>query len=449
MTEITILGNKITGRNILQCRIQLLRDNTAQTMPVSNCSLKLGLTEEMAGWFQYNQPFLVEHKGEKYQFYCSKVDRREDIYTVSSVDAIGILAQQDFPNRMYYTTRPSNNILAEIMRDMPYTYDPLLTTIECMGYIGHCSRREALRHFCMGANIVITLNEDGNLHFRPYNQLYIGGDATRNIALGDTEVFDTYQDKKDSERYSKISCDLFNYSTASGYSDQYVEYNGTKYYYTSQKVSKTISDFPDTLPEKELYIKDEKFIATNTMYTTVAQAVNNKLDNYYQKNYSLNIVAVRDEIATNQNIGIGSLGVFGRPTKVDIDAASNAVKYELSGIYEESNYFLIKLEITYVHSDDILKRIVIYGIRGGYGTLDKELIPYKEYGGINYYRPDVPDNKILFGVQAGDQHYQDEYCYVIQREVPCVLAAREEKDKLFLYAAGVVEQTENTLEVKR
>lgn len=446
----------IDPSGVLKCNVQLQSDQTGQTMPISNCTVKIKLdnvTEQIN--YSYNQPFTVEINDIKKKFYCRKATKDRDFITIEGVDMIGVLADQDFNKRMYFTTRQCTDVLREIMGTsltlgVDYTVDDTVLALANQGYIGHCSRREALRHWCIATGVYPATNDEGNLYFRT-----VANEAVPTyyeVIYSDDEVFEDMQ-RPSSPRYSTISTDQFHFQTNSSYSDDYVEYNGTKYYWKKEKVSKSISTYPADLPHKELYIQDEMLIATTgaDSGTYQAQGLNNRLDKYYGVDYDLTAVVVSDRTAYKTNMGIGSMALFGKPTKITLDAGTNAIKYEVNGLYKKNANILVKLILHYAPNTlmEYAKSDVFYAIRGSRITLPRIIkVDIDNYNSRLVLAPDVTQTNAV--EMAGDLRVEQQEDYLlIERVISCDTISNQNGSDITIYRADNVTQSGKILEVNK
>lgn len=433
--SIFIQNKTIEEEQILESTIEILTDETAQKIPTSNCSFKLKLTEEEAGFFIYNQPFSVNLNEHLYQFYCHSIEPEENnIYSIEGVDAIGVMAEQNHSPKMYYNPTTADVVLADIMGNLPYTYDSMLTIIECSGFIPQCSRREALRHFCIGAGVYVSLNSVGELYFRPYHNYDY--QEFKEVVFQDFEVLDDIR-KTNSDIYSKISVDYYRYSTSSSFSEDYVEDSqGVRYYYIKSKYSETVDNFPTTLPERELYIEGEYFVGGRNAQPSPAANLVRRLKDYYQNSYNYEVKVVSSETPISVQVGIGSLNLFGRPSSIVIDSNTGAKIYKLEGIYKKQYGALIKLNIAYKYNGTTIKNDTFYGLEDDLFDLEKYIVHRVSIGETNIYR--CPITQTPCNVQDGETARREGDITIIDRVIECEPVLIYDKGSLYIYECDAV-----------
>ena len=264
----------IEGTDILSLKTIIKVDEISASLPIDELKATIRWTSDEDIPLTYNAKItvftLLEQIG---QYYCRNIKKMGNVYTFEAVSKIGILADANFAGKFF----PRGTVFSEAVKSIIgntilYEFEDESQDFELEeGFIGHCSQREAIRHLCM-SNGVTVYNVGGNIRFRRT----FGGILTETMydkfSYQQNRVFDDYV-VEDVDMYSHYSVDVYTFDTQYQY-DQHVTdpTTGTKYYYTTEKVTELNPDYPSDKPKNELYVQGEQLI---TSYGAAASLISN------------------------------------------------------------------------------------------------------------------------------------------------------------------------------
>lgn len=247
---------------------------------INTLDFELNSKSDVEFIFQKKQPvFAYDGDDLVCVFYINDSFRRgQNLYNVSTIDAIGVLDEEPFPATIY-TDYPAKQLLEDIINgSFELEMESSLESAVVSGYIPDCTRREALHHVVFaicamidtsgGYKIWVFRPPTANPKVIPPSRTYTGGSVSTAAIV--TEVRVT----------------AHTYSTSGDGSDV-VEVDGVRYYHTESVTS--ISNPEAIVNDKRnvVEIKD----ATLVSPSNVAAVAQNVYDYYMRRNkHSVRIV---------------------------------------------------------------------------------------------------------------------------------------------------------------
>lgn len=209
-------------------------------------------------------------------------------YSISCMDAIGILDLSDYPGNIWIEETPLTTILDDVIGGMfAVDIDPAYSASTLKGYIPDCTRREALQYvaFALGAVVDTSGSRKIKLYPMPTGtgqeipaaKTYIGGKVEMEAPV--TEV--------------TVTAYIF-FDERPGENDESVNVNGVEYrYYTDTKHAYNPDIVSTTLPRK---IKFDKSYLVNL---SNAQTLADNIMEYYMRRANYNF----DFVVDGQKVG--------------------------------------------------------------------------------------------------------------------------------------------------
>ena len=332
----------IEETSILDIEITLKVDEISASMPIDEITAILRISKDIADKFKYNAEFiLVDQTQNIGKFYVRQiVETGNNTYSLSGVSAIGLLADRSFPGKFFITESGGyytfQDALAEIIGDdINYVIEDESATFDVRGFIGHCSRREAIRHLCMVSGVTV-YNKNGVLHFRRSFGGLWSGTIDAEHSYQPSEVFDDFN-ITNGVMYSHFAVDVFFYTDAA--QDTYVTdpATGKKYFYYTEKIRQENPNYPQDMPTNELYIQEEKLVSSYSFGFSLLS----RLEKYYNGGISLDFRVIDNEAKYN-GVGFftGEKMVFGYPSQITIS-------YGKALVYERLNSIQYSCEMAY------------------------------------------------------------------------------------------------------
>ena len=301
----------ITDENIISISVDRNIDELSLTFPIDEMHATVRMTDDKVSYFRYNTHIYViddEKIWSTTAFYTRETKKKGyNIYELYGVSSVGLLADRDFPGKMF--ARKDNfsrwtfeeAVEAILGGDFDYNFTDTCTDFEVEGWIGHCSQREAIRHLCFATGVVAFMGNSGVLSFRKAFEDATFADMSDMKSLQPYEVLDEYT-LSEGVQYSSYSCDFYTFSESPTGGDEYVTdpSTGKNYYYYSNKQTETNTNYPTTQPTNELYIQDEMLLNARLGESI---GIFNRLGKYYKGNLTLEFSVVTELEPNNYCVG--------------------------------------------------------------------------------------------------------------------------------------------------
>lgn len=215
---------------------------------VNTLDFQLDSKSDVEYMFQLRQP-VYAYNGEVLVgvFYISDSSRKgEHLYSLSCVDAIGVLDEDTVPAAVY-EARPARSMLEEVLDGkFRLELDPVLEGETVTGYLPDCTRREALHQIAFALRAIVDTSGTGGVRvYRlpdgapvelPPGRVYTGGSVDTSAVV------------------TAVSVTAHSYSRTGGGSDT-IEVGGVTWYHTAAVA--TIKN-PGITPSDKQNVKEVK-----------------------------------------------------------------------------------------------------------------------------------------------------------------------------------------------
>lgn len=430
---IQITNKPINEYQIQDISIDLKLDEISASLPIDECHIVAKIDNETASLFSYNARFEVfdnaEKIGEFYTRECKEIG--VNTYEIYAVSVLGVLAERSFPGKYFATASGGYytfaDALTEVIGDdeIELVIEDESEDFDVRGWVGHCSRREALRHLCMTAGVTV-YNNKGVLTFRRAFGGYWSGTRNAEHSYQPYEVFNDYI-ITNGTMYSHFAVEIFTFGDA--VTDNYVTDPETKkkYYYTTEKLRQANPNYPEGMPTNELYIQGEMLVSS---YSVGFQMIS-MLEKYYEGGIELNFRVIdSDPMFNGVGFPLNGKMVFGYPSAISISygrnrayGRDNSISYNCAMAYYESPRII---NINYKNSaGDLLLTQPFYKGEEEHFTVSHPLITLKV------------DNrhKVVYKTpQRVTEHTDDIYADPIDIDIICDVAIIQDGNALEVYA---------------
>lgn len=339
--------NLVSDEDIFSVQTNIKIDEMAASLPIDELKATIRWNKTNDPPLGYNSKIVLFQRTKQLGiYYCRNITKTDlDIYTFEGVSSVGILADANFPGKFFARGTVFSDAVDQIINDeIQYEFDDESQDFDIYeGFIGHCSKREAIRHLCI-SNGVVVYNGSGKLHFRRMFGGILSDTRYDRFSYQQNQVFDDYI-IEDVDRYSHYSVDIYQFSTDFE-RDQYVTdpSTGKKYYYLTEKSTYVNPDYPADKPKNELYIQNEMLISSNS----AAGELLGNLARYYSGGKTLKFRVISDE---PKNLGVGFYDntemLFGYPAETQINYAidkvegnTHSISYVCNMAYTEEPRFI-------------------------------------------------------------------------------------------------------------
>lgn len=450
---IQLLNDSILETSIKSLDVTLRVDELMATLPIDELDATLNISREIADKFRYNTRFsLIDQTKDVGIFYAREVrETGKNSYSLKAVSVIGLLADKSFPGKYfetesggYYTFRDA---LYEIIGDdVEYVIEDESEDFDVRGYIGHCSKREAVRHLCMVSGVT-AYTKNGVLTFRrAFGSWYTGTEGAEHSYQAD-EVFNDYS-LTEATIYSHYATNVYSFIGADVEKPEDIpgiEYindpeSGEKRYYTREKVRIENPEYPDDRPTNELYVEGEMLI---TNYGFASSLLNN-LHRYYGGGANVEFRVI-DEKHRENGVGfcVDDKMIFGYPSEIRYSYGRalvydrlNSITYSCAGArYENAK----NVTIRYINeAGDLLATRTVKKGSELYLTVKHPIITV------------IVDNrhKVYYKAPERISVYTDEVgAELATVDVVCQVAIIQDGDVIEVYAVDEAYQTEATLNI--
>lgn len=277
------VNREIEGDELISAKFVHEVDLISDAVPINVFDADFHNDKQIAFVFQRTQPVEAYNGEELIGVYYIEGSERTgaNAYSISCMDAIGILDLSEYPGNIWIDETPLTTILDDVIGGL-FEVDiaPAFASSTLKGYIPDCTRREALQYvaFALGAIVDTSGTKKIKLYPMPTGmgkeiptaKTYIGGKVE--IEAPVTEV--------------TVTAYIF-FDERPGENDESVNVNGVEYrYYTETKHAYNPDIVSTTLPRK---IKFDKSYLVNL---SNAQTLADNIMAYYmrQENYNFDFV---------------------------------------------------------------------------------------------------------------------------------------------------------------
>ena len=265
-------------------------DLISDTLPINVLDVSFHNEKQVDFIFQRTQP-VEAYNGEELVgvYYIDDSERTgAKSYSISCIDAIGILDLSEYPGNIWLEETPLTTILNDVIGGLfTVEIDPMFSASKLKGYIPECTRREALQYVAFALGAVVDTSGTRKIRIYPM-PTGTGGEipAAKTYAGGKVEIEAPVTEVT-------VTAYVF-FDERPGENDESVNVNGVDYrYYTETKHAINPNIVATNLPRK---IKFQKSYLVNL---SNAQTLADNIMAYYMRRENYNV----DFVVDGQKVG--------------------------------------------------------------------------------------------------------------------------------------------------